>query len=90
MVLDLSEALYKQETIVQGVNCLKVDLLILDYCDETAFFALYYLYLLDAKRLCETVAYEAFRTWRWSCCTHDGRRGPSETSTEGLCHLVTQ
>lgn len=34
MVLDLSEALYRQETLVQGINCLKVDLLFLDYHKE--------------------------------------------------------
>lgn len=30
MVLDLSGALYKQETLVEWINCLKVELLFLD------------------------------------------------------------
>lgn len=37
MVLDFSEALYTQETLEHGINCVKVDLLFLDYHKVVSF-----------------------------------------------------
>lgn len=50
MSLDLSEGLHKQDTVVQGINCLKVDLLSLD-CHKEAAFCLMLLWCLMQKKI---------------------------------------
>jgi len=46
----VSEVLYKQETLIQRINCLKVDLLFLGYCKEAGFLP-YITLMLDSRKI---------------------------------------
>lgn len=50
MVLDFSEALYTQETLEHGINCVKVNLLFLDYHTVVVFCHSFKLFLSGSIR----------------------------------------